>query len=470
MAQPPAYNREKNFADDFGNETDHSALNAELDRASNSINDVRANLAILQADDGKLRPAVVTSDSISMELRTTLVEGVVMDAQAMLDRSLAAADSSSASALAAKASEERAASSSARAADSAEKAAESAKTLSLAINADWTATEGAAKILNRPELSEVAMTGNYGDLTGKPENLATVGDIADLQVEMAKRGTPVGSIEYFAMAIPPAGYLIANGAAVGRSTFPELFDAIGTIFGDGDGETTFNLPNLMDRFAQGSTTPGQKIEAGLPNVTGTIYTFGAVLPEGHDGVTYQDSALYPVFDPLPAATTWTGGVYPDNIGIDLSRNNPIYGASNTVQPPALTLLPCIKAFDAATNPGLIDITGLANDVTDLSANKLDKTSDGITVKYVTETFNDNTNWYRKWSDGWLEQGGKIPAGNGTYTFLVPFSDANYSIVTTGDYSFNGGDNHIRSISALNFVYQNIFTTIPFRFYACGQGA
>ena len=50
MAQPPSYERQKNFADDFGNETDHSALNAELDRASNSINDIRTNLALVQAD------------------------------------------------------------------------------------------------------------------------------------------------------------------------------------------------------------------------------------------------------------------------------------------------------------------------------------------------------------------------------------------------------------------------------------
>ena len=43
-------------------------------------------------------------------------------------------------------------------------------------------------------------------------------------------------------------------------------------------------------------------------------------------------------------------------------SNPVYGKSNTVQPPALTLLPCIKAFDASVNPGLIDITELANEV------------------------------------------------------------------------------------------------------------
>ena len=270
MAQPPSYNREKNFADDFGNETDHSALNAELDRASNSINDIRTNLAILQADDGKLRPAVVTADSISEELRVSLVEGVVMDAQSMLDRSLAAADASSAfaeassvSAKAAKASEEKALESSSMAGNSAKEAADSAKAIALAINSDWDATEGAAEILNKPALSAVALSGNYEDLSGKPDNLATDSDIAVLQEEIAKKGVPVGTVEYFATTTPPAGYLKADGAAVGRETYPELYAAIGTTFGEGDGSTTFNLPDLIGRFAQGSNTPGQKIDANL---------------------------------------------------------------------------------------------------------------------------------------------------------------------------------------------------------------
>ena len=218
MAQPPAYNREKNFTLNSGRETDHSALNAELDRASNSINDIRTNLAILQADDGKLRPAVVTADSISEELRVSLVEGVVMDAQSMLDKSLVAANASSASAQEAKLSEERAVDSSVKAVNSAKEAAESAKALSLAINADWNATVGPAKILNRPDLSVVATSGCYDDLTGKPDNLATDDDIAVLQEEIAKKGVPVGTVEYFATTTPPAGYLKADGAAVGRET------------------------------------------------------------------------------------------------------------------------------------------------------------------------------------------------------------------------------------------------------------
>ena len=53
-----------------------------------------------------------------------------------------------------------------------------------------------------------------------------------------------------------------------------------------------------------------------------------------------------------------------NLDLDASLSNPIYGASDTVQPLALTLLHCIKAFDAATNPGLIDITELAQEMAD----------------------------------------------------------------------------------------------------------
>ena len=172
-------------------------------------------------------------------------------------------------------------------------------------------------------------------------------------------GVPVGTIEYFAMATPPVGYLKADGAAVGRTTYPELFAAIGTLYGEGDGETTFNLPDLIDRFAQGSVTPGQKIEAGLPNITGTavnsLYNWsdhGSGTGAFKRGVNNRYAAQ-------------SGTVLSFiNLDLDASLSNPIYGASDTVQPPALTLLHCIKAFDAATNPGLIDITELAQEMAD----------------------------------------------------------------------------------------------------------
>lgn len=60
-----------------------------------------------------------------------------------------------------------------------------------------------------------------------------------------------GLIEPFAGTVIPAGYLLCDGSAVSRSVYATLFEAIGTTFGDGDGETTFNLPDLGGRVPLG---------------------------------------------------------------------------------------------------------------------------------------------------------------------------------------------------------------------------
>ncbi len=240
--------------------------------------------------------------------------------------------------------------------------------------------------------------------------------VAELEQAIAKKGVPPGTIEYFAMPAPPEGYLKADGAEVERATYPDLFDAIGTMFGVGNGETTFNLPDLIDRFAEGSHRPGRKLEAGLPNIS------GGMSPTGLTSVSNTYGAFY---NELSNTTDYRSDVregYGVRWGFNASRSSSIYGASQTVQPAALTLLPCIKAFDVVTNPGLVDVTVLANEL----SGKLDKLIGGVTVKYINETYNDGLNWYRKWSDGWIEQGGMID-GTGSYgkvfiNFQVPFSE------------------------------------------------
>lgn len=248
-----------------------------------------------------------------------------------------------------------------------------------------------------------------------------------LEEAIAKKGNPVGSIEYFAMNEAPAGYLKADGIAVGRNTYPDLFAVIGTNFGEGDGEKTFNLPDLIGRFPEGDTISGIVKEAGLPNIVATF---------GMDGNTVNDYGVLWNFTGAMSESAPEGNVFGkytiENVGssrrvtFSAESSNAIYGNSETVQPSSLTLLPCIKAFDAMTNPGLIDISGLANDFSELSVNKLDKMVNGNPVKYVIDTFNNETNWYRKWSDGWIEQGGVIN-GVGSYgkvfiNFQLPFSE------------------------------------------------
>lgn len=62
---------------------------------------------------------------------------------------------------------------------------------------------------------------------------------------------PVGVISAFARILPPPGWLECNGQEVSRSEYTKLFEAMGTMFGEGDGETTFNLPDLRGEFIRG---------------------------------------------------------------------------------------------------------------------------------------------------------------------------------------------------------------------------
>lgn len=62
---------------------------------------------------------------------------------------------------------------------------------------------------------------------------------------------PAGAVFFFAANAAPTGYLECNGSAVSRTTYADLFSAIGTTFGSGDGSTTFNLPDLRGKFLRG---------------------------------------------------------------------------------------------------------------------------------------------------------------------------------------------------------------------------
>ena len=163
--------------------------------------------------------------------------------------------------------------------------------------------------------------------------------------ELKQFELPTGSVIPFAANSNPNGYLICNGAAVNRTTYADLFAVIGTIYGSGDGSTTFNVPNLTDKFIQGSGTVGSVKNAGLPNITGNI-----------SPNVYGDSTW------LNMSPSYTGALKPRNtntntakltnyetisnsnggISFDASRSNPIYGKSSTVQPPALTMRYYIK--------------------------------------------------------------------------------------------------------------------------------
>ena len=63
-----------------------------------------------------------------------------------------------------------------------------------------------------------------------------------------------GTIKMFAGSVAPDGWLLCNGQAVSRTTYSKLFNVIGTTYGEGDGSTTFNVPDLRGRTPVGVGT------------------------------------------------------------------------------------------------------------------------------------------------------------------------------------------------------------------------
>lgn len=62
---------------------------------------------------------------------------------------------------------------------------------------------------------------------------------------------PSGVVFAFAGTSVPAGYLLCDGSLVSRTTYATLFATIGTAHGQGDGSTTFNLPDYRGQFLRG---------------------------------------------------------------------------------------------------------------------------------------------------------------------------------------------------------------------------
>ena len=73
---------------------------------------------------------------------------------------------------------------------------------------------------------------------------------------------PAGAIMPFAMNSAPTGWLATDGTAVSRSTYANLFAAISTTYGVGDGSTTFNLPDLRGYFVRGAGTNSDGTASG----------------------------------------------------------------------------------------------------------------------------------------------------------------------------------------------------------------
>lgn len=142
---------------------------------------------------------------------------------------------------------------------------------------------------------DLALTGNLtvqgaAGLT----SLSVTNDVAVAGFVSGKGAAVVGEYRMFAGATIPSGYLLCAGQAVLRSTYAALFVALGSgsVYGAGDGSTTFNVPDARGRTLFGKDnmngTAASRLTSGNSGVTGT--TLGAAggderMPTHNHGVT-----------------------------------------------------------------------------------------------------------------------------------------------------------------------------------------
>lgn len=93
---------------------------------------------------------------------------------------------------------------------------------------------------------------------------------------------PPGTVSMYAGATAPGGWLLCDGAAVSRTTYADLFAALGTAYGAGNGTTTFNVPNFVDRYPIGVGAAARGSTLGSQTPTVVVASAGA---HSHGGVT-----------------------------------------------------------------------------------------------------------------------------------------------------------------------------------------
>jgi len=72
----------------------------------------------------------------------------------------------------------------------------------------------------------------------------------------APAAVPTGAILAYGAASAPSGYLLCDGTAVDRTVYAALFAVLSTTYGAGDGVSTFNVPDMRQKFVLGKATSG----------------------------------------------------------------------------------------------------------------------------------------------------------------------------------------------------------------------
>lgn len=216
-------------------------------------------------------------------------------------------------------------------------------------------------------------------------------------------------------------------------------------------EEGVRLPKITG-FVEGTldeTALGDLVEAGLPNITGWLTSDEMPFYNGKDA--YQSGALYQTSSATGQNTATGSSATSMDINFDASRSNSIYGNSDTVQPQAIKGYMYMVVATATKTKIEVDIDNVATDINAVHSDvaTLNTRLDGAV--FVVESWTDGTNWYRKYSDGWVEQGGgtRINARSTvTVTFPIAHTSVPRVLVSSGA-AWSGGTNYSGTVGVNN---------------------
>lgn len=193
---------------------------------------------------------------------------------------------------------------------------------------------------------------------------------------------PIGAISPYAGSIAPTNWLICDGSAISRTTYADLFNAIGTTYGAGDGSTTFNLPDLQGRVAVGKDTTQNEFDT--LGETGGEKTHTLTIDEmpshKHDMRVRQNASSFS--DGYPA-----GGNTYEYSESDYPIENTGGGQPHNNLQPYITLNYIIKAFQSAGTVASVSTTTTTSDTDTYSCNYINSMD-----KYSTSELKTNKVW------------------------------------------------------------------------------
>lgn len=192
-------------------------------------------------------------------------------------------------------------------------------------------------------------TGDEPSATAAAEGvveLATV-DEASTGTDTTRVVTPAGLDEYFRDRMagnvfwhggtsPPTGSLLCDGSAVSRTTYARLFAAIGTAHGEGDGSTTFNLPDIEGRFIRGRDNgAGRDPDAAGRSAAATGGNSGDAVGSVQDDELKAHTHTTPTDDGVSNSAAGASNRAANSNGVTGSTGG------NETRPKNIYLLPCI---------------------------------------------------------------------------------------------------------------------------------